>query len=201
MKQRRFVVLLGMPVMLLLLRWWVSPAGSAATGVARAVVRPAAGSASQPAFDAHAQSPLAAASAPDTSSVQDDLAAGTRDLDTLEPRNAFSVRLPPPPPTPPTPPAPPSARHFVGPPVPPPVGPPLPPPLQVIGSWHDEQGASVFVAGPNGVRQGRVGDVLLAEYRIVQITEQQVLLKHLPSDRDVPLTVPAGAGPSWTASR
>ena len=59
----------------------------------------------------------------------------------------------------------------------------------------------MFVAGPNGVLLGRVGDVLIGEYLISRITPQQVLLKHVPSNRDVPLMVPAGAALPLTASK
>ena len=59
----------------------------------------------------------------------------------------------------------------------------------------------MFIAGPHGVLLGRVGDVLIGEYLISAITPQQVLLKHVPSNRDVPLTVPAGAALPLTASR
>ena len=73
--------------------------------------------------------------------------------------------------------------------------------MQVIGSWRDAQGASVFLSGPRGVLQGRVGEVVLSEYRVEQITPQQVMLKHLPSGRDVPLAVPANAAPSLALAR
>jgi hypothetical protein len=193
MKQRRLAVLLALLLALLVLRWWVPPASSAAPEVAAAIVRPA----------SRAMPPSQVLASADTRAVPEDLAAGTRELDPLEPRNAFAVRMPPAPPTPPAPPAPPPTKPFVGPPAPPPSAPPPPPPpppYQVIGSWRDEQGASVFLAGPRGVLQGRVGDVLGAEYRVAQITPHQVLLKHLATNRDVPLAVPSGSGSSLLTS-
>jgi hypothetical protein len=82
-------------------------------------------------------------------------------------------------------------------PPPPPVDPtPPPPPLQVIGTWNDERGASVFIAGPTGVLQARAGDTLLAEYNVTRISAQQVVLKHLPTNRDLSLDVPAAPAPS-----
>ena len=73
--------------------------------------------------------------------------------------------------------------------------------MQVIGSWRDAQGASVFLSGPRGVLRGRVGEVVMSEYRIEQITPQQVLLKHLATGRDIPLAVPANAAPSLALSK
>lgn len=71
--------------------------------------------------------------------------------------------------------------------------PPLPPPpLQVIGSWRDEEGSKLFIAAPQGVLQVRTGDVLLGNYRVKEITQQQVLLQEIPTQRDVALAVPAG---------
>ena len=37
---------------------------------------------------------------------------------------------------------------------------------------------------------------LLAEYEVMQISAQQVQLKHLPSKRDISLAVPAAGPPS-----
>ena len=198
MKQRRLAALLAVMLVLLALRWWVPPSDGASTEVAAAVVRPAAGS---PA-DAAAVAPTAPLSDP----VVADLAAGPRELDPIEPRNAFAARLPPAPPPPP--PAPPpvkvaALKPFVGPPAPPPVLPPVPPPpppFQIIGGWRDESGVSLFVVGPRGVQQVRVGDVL-ADYRIAQIAPAQVMLKHLPSNRDVPLAVPPGAAATLLSSK
>lgn len=72
--------------------------------------------------------------------------------------------------------------------------------MQVIGSWRDAQGASVFLAGPSGVLQARVGDVLLTEFRVAEITPQQVHLKHLLTNQVVSLTVPQDARQSLTAA-
>jgi hypothetical protein len=204
MKQRRLAALLAVMLGLLALRWLVPPGDHAAGDVSQAIARPVVGVVSNPAGEATVAASRAAVARSDDAVLYADASAGTRELDGIESRNAFAVRLPPAPVTPQVPPAPPPPKPFVGPPLPPPVvppPPPPPPPLQVIGSWRDEQGASVFVASPRGVLQGRVGDTLLAEYRITQITPQQVLLKHLATNRDIPLAVPAGAGPSLTASK
>lgn len=132
---------------------------------------------------------------------------GVRDLDTSDVRNAFAVRLVPVAAVAPAPPvvvAAPSkpsaaAAAEVTAAIPPP--PPAPPPLQVIGSWRDDKGASLFFAGPRGVLQGRVGDVLLSEFRIIQITPQQVLLRQLNPVRDIPLAIPSVAAPSLASSK
>ncbi|MEO3715590.1 hypothetical protein [Roseateles flavus] len=63
--------------------------------------------------------------------------------------------------------------------------------MTAIGTWQDEKGLSVFIVGPQGVRQGRVGDVLLAEYRIASVTPQQVRLVHLPSNKEMMLPISA----------
>jgi len=198
-KPRRLYVLLAVMGGLLGLRLWsLAASNDAPVEVAAAVVRPAA--------SAPAASPAVDERRPD------DLSAGTRDIDPEEPRNAFAVRQPPQPPAPPPPPPPSpqqvklaAAKPFIGPPAPvprppaPPPPPPPPPPFQVIGSWRDDAGVSLFVAGPRGVQQARVGDVI-ADYRFAKVSPSQVLLKHLPSNRDVPLPVPAGAGTSLLTS-
>jgi hypothetical protein len=194
--QRRLPALLALLGGVALLRGWWPVDDASADGVVAAVV-PAA--------------PRAGAGAPATAPAQrllvasaQDLSAGTREIESEPARNAFAVRVPPAPLTPPAPPVPPAPRPFVGPLLPPPSAPPAPPPpppLQVIGFWHDEQGPSVFVSGPRGVMQGRVGDLLLSEYRIEQIGAQQVLVTHVASNRKIPLAVPTGTLPPLTASR
>lgn len=188
MKQRRLYLLLATMVALLALRWWVPPRDGEQPEVSAAVVRPVA---------AASVASMPEAGAP---SVSEDLAAGTRDPDPQDLRNAFAVRVARAVPAVPS--APPPLKPFVGPPLPPPPPPPPQAPFQVIGSWSDEQGPSVFLAGPRGVVQGRVGDLLAAEYRLTQISPQRVLLKHLPTNRDVPLAVPSGsASPLLTSSK
>ena len=189
MKPQRLHVLLVAMAGLLGLRLWSPPSREAPTELAAAVVRPPA---SAPASDPVVDEPR-----------PDDLSAGTRDIDPNEPQNAFAVRQPPrqPAPLPPQGPAPTkvaAATPFVGPPAPrppPPAPPPPPPPFHVIGSWRDEGGVSLFVTGPRGLQQVRVGDVI-ADYRFAKVTPSQILLKHLPSNLDIPLPVPAGAGSS-----
>lgn len=115
-----------------------------------------------------------------------------RGLDDGEPRNAFAVR---PLPVPPAPPAPQvqlvvkasNAPALPSSPVPEPA---LAPPLRVIGTWSDGHGDSVFIAGPRATYHGRVGDVLMAEYRVTAIARHQVTLMHIASNRDVVLAVP-----------
>jgi hypothetical protein len=186
MTQRRLAVLLVAMTGLAVLRWRVPPGA----GDALEVVPPAPRVESRVAAAPRPPAPVPTSPIPDIES--------TRTPDAAEPRNLFAARVPPaPPPPPPPPPAPPPPKPFVGPPLPPPPPapppPPPPPPFQVIGSWRDEQGPSVFIAGPVGVVQGRTGDVLHAEYRITQITPTQVLLRHLPSNREASLPVPPGA--------
>jgi hypothetical protein len=189
--QRRLLGLVALMLGLIALRWaWPEPAPSV-TPVVAALSRPAPSS-----NEAEASRSVLIASA-------GDLDAGTRDAEDGPVRDPFAVRAPPPTPKPPPPP--PAPKPFVGPPMPPPPAPPVPPPpppLQVVGGWSDERGASVFVAGPRGVMQGRVGDVLLSEYRITQIAPQQVQVTHLPSQRVIALPVPSGSLPNvMTAAR
>jgi hypothetical protein len=191
MKQPRLALLFVLMLGLIGLRWWVPPDTQRTADVVPAVAK------------GHSQPTPAQFSLERERVVASlgDLAAGTRDAEDGPALNAFAVRTPPLP----TKPAPtavaPAGRPFVGPPPPPPPVPPPPPPLQLIGGWNDERGASVFVAGPQGVVQGRVGDVLLSEYRITQIAPTQVLLTHLSSNRIVPLTMASGTLPPLTASR
>ncbi|MFZ5551247.1 MAG: hypothetical protein ACOZJX_21305 [Pseudomonadota bacterium] len=183
MKQRRLAVLLAVALALLALRWWVPPEGLDAPEVAAAIERPVLSREPMPSHE------RVGAGAP---AIPGDLSAGTRTPDAEEPRNAFVVRTPPVPAAAPALAVAPTLQPVVE-----PAPPPPPPPYQVIGSWRDEQGASVFLAGPRGVLQGRVGDVLGGEYRVAQITPHQVLLQHLATQRDIPLAVPPGAGSSF----
>lgn len=203
MKQPRLFWLLVVMAGLLALRWWNPPAVDGHSDVAQAIVRPAATPAVASASSARMSRPVNVAAGQETS--LENLAAGTRDIDASDgPRNAFAVRTLPPAPAAASPPpirvaaAPPPV---VASPAPAPPPPPQPPPMQVIGSWRDVQGVSVFLSGPRGVLQGRAGDVVLSEYRVEQITPQQVLLKHLPTGRDIPLAVPANAAPSLALAR
>lgn len=195
MKQPRLALLLALLVGLAVLRWWV-PSGTSSSGAVVSAVVPAMVRANR----TDARMPQ---SEQVVASLQD-LSAGTRDAEYAAARNAFALRAPPEPPKPRLAPTPAAPRPFIGPPLPPPPAPPVPPPpppLQIIGGWTDERGASVFVVGPRGVMQGRVGDVLLSEYRITQITPLQVLVTHVPTNRAIPLAVPSGTLPAMTAAR
>jgi hypothetical protein len=119
-----------------------------------------------------------------------------RERDEAEPRNAFAVRIPPAPPPPP--PAPPVVvpKPFVGPPLPPPPPPPAPPPpspFQVVGTWTDDKGLSVFLAGPRSTLQARSGDVLMNEYRVTRLTTQEVVIQQIASGQDWRLALPMPA--------
>ena len=119
-----------------------------------------------------------------------------RERDEAEPRNAFAVRMPPAPPPPP--PAPPVVvpKPFVGPPLPPPPPPPAPPPpspFQVVGTWTDDRGLSVFLAGPRSTLQARSGDVLMNEYRVTRLTAQEVVIRQIASGQDWSLALPMSA--------
>jgi hypothetical protein len=184
--QRRLPWLLALLAAMLAVRWWdwsdpsVPPAASAAVSRPRVSPTPA------------AVHPLVATREP-----MPPARGGWPDMDAAAPRNAFAVRLPPVPASPPAAqPAQVATAAPLAPALPPtPVEPPQPaPPLQVIGSWLDDKGSSVFLAGPRSTVQARVGDVLLAEYRVTRITPQEVVLRHLPSNRDAHLAVPLAAG-------
>jgi hypothetical protein len=113
-------------------------------------------------------------------------------MDNGEPRNAFAVRQPPAPPPPPPPlPVPQPPKPFVGPPwpAPPPPAPP-PPPLQVIGTWQDAQGLSVFIAGPGHTAQARAGDTVFAQYRLARVTPAQIVIHEIATNRDFSIPVP-----------
>jgi len=121
---------------------------------------------------------------------------GIRERDEAPPRNAFAVRTPPAPPPPP--PAPPVVvpKPFVGPPLPPPPPPPVPPPpspFQVVGTWTDDKGLSVFLAGPRSTFQARSGEVLMNEYRVTRLTAQEVVIHQIASGQAWTLALPISA--------
>lgn len=113
-----------------------------------------------------------------------------------EPGNAFAVRTKVQPPPAPVvkvvvaPPAPSSPIVNVVPPPPPP-----PPPLRVIGTWDDGKAPGVFVVAPHGTVLARAGTVLMAEYRVTQVTAHQVSLLHIASKRELSIPVPRVATP------
>lgn len=121
-----------------------------------------------------------------------------RELDVAEPRNAFAVRLPPAPPPPPkiALPVTPVVKPFMGPllpPPPPPAPPPPPPPFQVIGTWEDDKGPSVFLSGPRATVQARTGDVLISEYQVVRVNRQEIVLRRLGSHEDIRIAIPVSS--------
>jgi hypothetical protein len=106
--------------------------------------------------------------------------------------NVFARRLPPAPPAPPPPPmAPPPPPPFVGPPLPPPPPPPPPPPfLQVIGTWQDSKGLSVFVSNSRETAQVRQGDMLFGQYRVTQVAADHITIHDASRKSDFFYPVP-----------
>jgi hypothetical protein len=179
MKATRLHGLLVVMTALVAVRAWDLRRTDKAAVLAEAVLRPVAASASASSL------PMAARERP-----------GVRERDEAEPRNAFAVRVPPAPP--PLPPAPPVVvpKPFVGPPLPPPPPPPAPPPpspFQVVGTWTDDKGLSVFLAGPRSTLQARSGDVLMNEYRVTRLTTQEVVIHQIASGQDWRLALPMSA--------
>jgi hypothetical protein len=184
--------LLAVMVVLLAGRWAVPWHGSATGEVVQAVHRPAAAS-STPAAAASMPAPARTGAA----SVHQPW----RDPALFDPGNAFAVRVAATPATPPasvTParsaskpkPSQPEVLAVAVPPAPMPAPEPAVP-LSVIGTWVDDKGPSVFLSSPRSTVQGRVGDVLLAEYQVVQISTSQVVLRHLRTERETRLSVPS----------
>lgn len=172
------------------LRWWDPVADKVSADVAPAVVR---------ATTVAAPTSLSRGTESPARPMAGDLNGDTRAPEDGDLRDLFAVRTPPaPPPAPPAPPAPrpPKVEVAAAPPLPPAsaidVGPP-PPLLQVIGTWKDERGPSVFVVGPQGVVQARAGDTLLSQYTVTEVRPQQLVLRHLPSNRELSLPVSAAA--------
>lgn len=125
-----------------------------------------------------------------------------RDMSSGEVGNAFAVRHPVAalPPTP----LPPKASvlaAFVGPVQPPPPPPEPAPPMQVIGTWKDGQASAVFLSSPNGTLIAHVGDVLLTEYKVQQISAQQVSLLRLSTNKIWTLPIPSAppAPDTWSS--
>ena len=71
--------------------------------------------------------------------------------------------------------------------------PPPPPPLQVIGTWDDGSAPGVFVAGPQGTLLVRPGQTILDDYKVLEITKRELILKQASTQRDWPLSIPTVA--------
>ena len=181
MTQHRLPWLLAVLGGLVALRWVAPPQPTAAPGVpvAEAVVRPA--------------RPLVAASSPgEDREVQQTPERVETAFDV--PGNAFATRsiaVPAPPPEPVKPPPLPAPVIVAAPPPPPPP----PPPLQVIGRWDDGVAPALIVATAHDTLLVRPGMVLLAEYRVTEITAGQLVLVHVASQREWRLPVPQAAPP------
>lgn len=178
MKQTRLRWLLGLLTTLLVLRWLLpSTPLTESVPVSPAVVRPA--------VPASAVDPGAPEASPFTT-------AQTRQTEPDHPQDAFAVRTPQLPITVPVAVRAPAVVEMAAP--PPVTAPPPAPPLQVIGTWSDGGDPAVFVATPQGTRLVRAGEVLLAEYRVSEVSASHLLLVHTGTDREVRLTVPTAAG-------
>ena len=89
-----------------------------------------------------------------------------------------------------------------GPPAPPPPPPPPPeppPPLQVIGTWGTLPNMHVFLSGPQGTILAKVGETLLSDYQVQNITRQHVTLLQVSKKRPWQLTIPSApnAAKNW----
>jgi hypothetical protein len=125
--------------------------------------------------------------------------AGDATVDQVDvPGNAFAVPVVAPPPAPlapvaaaPTAPRPVAQiQPVVAAPVP--DEPPLP--LQVIGTYDDGGTRAIFLATPSGTLIVREGSLVLDDYRITQITRQNVSLTRVSTQRSLQLPIPNGAG-------
>jgi len=173
MKVDRLSVLLAVMAALAVLRF-AFPPKDAAVATAEPVVRQG----STAALQAAAAAPRPASN-PEPSVGDDD-----------RPGNAFAVRLPPAPPPPPMPLPPPVAQQAAATPVV--AQEPPPPPLQVIGTYDDGGAPAVFVATPTETLIARPGTLLLADYRVTNITAQQVALTQASTQRTLQLPIPSG---------
>lgn len=177
MKQHRLPWLMALLLALILLRWIAPPVTPQPVAASEAVERTA---------TTFRQVDTTVSATPQT-------AAPVADLPTPdEPRNAFAVRGPAMPVAAPAP-----ARAPVPMAVEPPrstIAVPLAPALQVIGTWNDGGQPGVFVATPHGTRLARTGDLLLAQYRVTEVTDRQLSLQDLATSRELRLAVPQAAG-------
>lgn len=134
---------------------------------------------------------LDAVAAPAVASASSDaVALEERELDVAG--DAFVVRpprteLPPPAPAPV---AQPQTTELSGTPDPPPLVVEPSPALQVIGTWDESGVLGVFVASPNGTLLAQKGAVLMAEYRVSEVSKEQLVLEHVTSGREYRLDVP-----------
>jgi hypothetical protein len=60
----------------------------------------------------------------------------------------------------------------------------------VVGTWTDDKGLSVFLAGPRATVQARAGDVLMNEYRVTSLTTQEIVIRQTASGQDFRLALP-----------
>lgn len=67
-------------------------------------------------------------------------------------------------------------------------------PFQVIGTWNDGKQPGVFLASATGVLLARPGAVLQSEYKVLDVTSQQVSFVQIATQREFKLAVPVPSG-------
>ena len=180
--------LLAVMAVLVLLRWWAPP--QAGSGPDDAQIVPAVAR-SRSAVPVDAGLPASSASGTEVATSR------TGDIPVDLEGNAFPVRVVRQPEPPPPPPEPPPSRRRVAkveaPPPEPPAPPPPPPPppaVEVIGTWDDHMAPGVFVATAQGTVLARPGTVLLGDYRVTEITAQQMSIMQVSTRQVWQLPVP-----------
>lgn len=71
-----------------------------------------------------------------------------------------------------------------------PVEAPLP--FMVIGTWDDAAVPGVFITGPSGTLLAQRGTVLWSEYRVNELTANEVSITQLDSGREYRIGIPRG---------
>jgi hypothetical protein len=64
------------------------------------------------------------------------------------------------------------------------------PVMQIIGTWTDAKGPSVFVHSADGLGQARANDIISPGFRVTRIEESHVILHSERSGKEVRLDVP-----------
>jgi hypothetical protein len=62
--------------------------------------------------------------------------------------------------------------------------------LQVVGTWQDAHGLSVFIADPSHIVQAHAGDVVFGQYKLTRVTPSQIAILDIASRREFPFPVP-----------
>jgi hypothetical protein len=185
MKANRLHWLLALLAILLVLRWW-DHTGVDGDAISQAVVR----TSSAPPRQASVPGP-AELVVPGLRHVPENEVDAARDAFAV--RGAEKLATPEPPPSAPAPVRRAPAQSAAQAPTIPAVL-AIPeetlPVMQVIGTWTDARGPSVFIHSTDGLNQARANDIISPGFRVARIESSQVILHSERSGKELRLDVP-----------